>query len=61
MKPYSFMVAMYCRGTRFDTFVKAVNAYKSEKTAERVCDKLNTYDTEHEIYGEVYYKVEPQF
>ena len=59
MKPYTFMVAMYAVGTRFDTFVKAVNAYKSEKRAEQSCDMLNDYATDDPVYGKVYFKVQP--
>lgn len=55
MKAYSFDIAMYARvDGRFLTWV---NAYKSNKTAEAVCDRLNLEQTEDPYYGKVYYEV----
>lgn len=60
-RPYKFEIFMYAIGTRFDTRIKAMNAYKSEKRAEYQCDQLNTYCNVDPVYGNVYYKVEPAF
>jgi len=52
---YRFAVYMY--KSEDCSWVKSQNAYTSQKRAEKACDDLNTYESEHPVYGKVYYKV----
>ena len=55
MGSYKYRVDMfdYVNGTP----IKSMEAYKSEKVADKACERLNTYATEDPYYGKVYYEV----
>lgn len=52
---YKYDIVMYSHDT--DRFCKWVQAYQSEKVANKVCERLNAEETKDPYYGKVYYEV----